>query len=72
MYNSVPTKFISVPTKSYFFLPGGAGAPPGPLGKYAYVSNNSQKVLEHQDTSLWSPGNKCLNRKLKIVTSHCH
>ena len=36
MYNSVPTKFISVPTKSYFFLPGGAGAPPGPLGKYAY------------------------------------
>ena len=37
MYNSVPTNFISVPTKSYFFLPGGAGAPPGPLGKYAYV-----------------------------------
>ena len=36
MYNSVPTNFISVPTKSYFFLPGGAGAPPGPLGKYAY------------------------------------
>ena len=40
MYNSVPTKFISVPTKSYFFLPGGAGAPPGPLGKYAYEVND--------------------------------
>ena len=34
----VPTVFISVPTKSNFFLLGGAGAPPGPLGKYAYVS----------------------------------
>ena len=37
MYISVPTNFISVPTKSYFFLPGGAEAPPGPLGKYAYA-----------------------------------
>ena len=43
MYNSVPTNFISVPTKSYFFLPGGAGAPPGPLGKYAYAMGHSLK-----------------------------
>ena len=34
--NLVPTNGKSVPTKLLLNLPGGAVAPPGPLGKYAY------------------------------------
>ena len=36
----VPTNGKSVPTKLLLNLPGGAVAPPGPLGKYAYVMNS--------------------------------
>ena len=35
--NPVPTNGKSVPTKLLLSLPGGATAPPGPLGKYAYA-----------------------------------
>ena len=49
--NPVPTNGKSVPTKLLLNLPGGAVAPPGPLGKYAYAPGHS--VSEYQSPHPW-------------------